>query len=293
MDIELARTFLAVTAAGNFVAAAARLHVTQSTVSARIKALEQQMGTTLLRRGRGGAELTASGRRFLRHAKVMVRTYEQARHDVGLSSEFSAGLTLSGRIALWDGFLPNWVNWMRQRAADVSLRLEIGFEEGIMQGLVQGDIDIGVMYTPQSRPAITAEYIFGEPLVLMTSARDRQWQDASYVHIDWGPEFLAQFAARFPEVDTSAQRVNIGWLAMQLICNHGGSAYLPIRLVRQLVKSRQLFPVEDSPLITLPVYMAYPIDRQEPHIRTAIQGLRELGQEEERRQSLDDLSGVR
>ena len=109
MDIEFARTFLAVTAAGNFVAAAARLHVTQSTVSARIKTLEQQMGTTLLRRGRGGAELTASGRRFLRHAKVMVRTYEQARHDVGLSSEFSAGLTLIVRFALWDWLLPYWV----------------------------------------------------------------------------------------------------------------------------------------------------------------------------------------
>ncbi|MDF1528973.1 MAG: LysR family transcriptional regulator [Sedimenticola sp.] len=292
MDIEFARTFLAVTAAGNFVGAAAKLHITQSTVSARIKTLEQQLGTALFRRGRGGAALTAAGRRFLRHAKIMVRTYEQARHDVGLSSGFSAGLTLQGRSALWDGFLPLWVHWMRQSAPDISLRLEIGFEEGIMQGMVQGDIDIGVMYTPQSRPAIAAEYIFGESLVLMTSSRERKWQDTSYLHIDWGPEFLAQFAARFPDVDTSAQRVNIGWLAMQLINNYGGSAYLPLRLVRHLIQSQQLFPVEDSPLITLPVYMVYPLDRQEAHITTAIKGLRELGAEEDQRHSLDDLSMV-
>ena len=39
MDTELARTFLAVVSAGNFVTAAEKLHVTQSTVSARIQTL--------------------------------------------------------------------------------------------------------------------------------------------------------------------------------------------------------------------------------------------------------------
>jgi len=61
MDIQLARTFLAVAATGSFIGAAERLHITQSTVSARIKTLEQQLGTSLFRRGRGGAELTAPG----------------------------------------------------------------------------------------------------------------------------------------------------------------------------------------------------------------------------------------
>lgn len=284
MDIQLARTFLAVAATGNFVGAADRLHITQSTVSARIKTLEQQLGTALFRRGRGGAELTAPGRRFLRHAKSLVRTFEQAMHEVGLSSDFTAGLTLSGRIALWDGFLPLWVAWMRTNAPHVSLRLEIGFEEEITQGLVRDNIDIGVMYTAESRPSLATEYLFGEELVLVTSDPNGRWQDASssYVHVDWGPEFLAQFAARFPAVDTSATRVNIGWLALQLIGNHGGSAYCPIRLVHRFIENRQLFLVDDSPLITLPVYMVYPLDRQEPHIAKALEGLRVLGAEEDR-----------
>jgi DNA-binding transcriptional LysR family regulator len=89
MDIEYARTFLAVVAAGNFVGAAARLHITQSTVSSRIQTLEDQMGVARFRRGRGGAQMTAAGRRFLRHAKALVRTLEQARHEVSLPSGFS------------------------------------------------------------------------------------------------------------------------------------------------------------------------------------------------------------
>lgn len=287
MDIELAKTFLAVAAAGNFVNAADKLHVTQSTVSARIKLLEQQLGTSLFHRGRSGAELTAAGERFLRHAKALVRIMEQALHDVGLSSSFTAGLTLSGRIALWEGFLPIWVKWMRQHAPQVSLRLEIGFEEDIMQGLVRDNIDIGVMYTPESRPSLAVDHIFSESMVLATSDPNREWQDSSYVHVDWGPEFLGQFASRFPSVDTSATRVNIGWLALQLIKSSGGSAYFPIRLVRQCIEDGELFLVNDSPLISLPVYMVYPLDRLEPHIVKAIEGLRLLGMEEELRQKQD------
>ena len=47
MDIEQARTFLAIAAHGSFLEAAGRLHVTQSTVSARIQHLEADLGARL------------------------------------------------------------------------------------------------------------------------------------------------------------------------------------------------------------------------------------------------------
>ncbi|MGH6903755.1 MAG: LysR family transcriptional regulator, partial [Geminicoccaceae bacterium] len=55
METELARTFLTVVAAGNFISAAERLHVTQSTVSARIHTLEEQLGSSLFVRNKAGA----------------------------------------------------------------------------------------------------------------------------------------------------------------------------------------------------------------------------------------------
>ena len=223
MDIEFARTFLAVSAAGNFVGAAQRLHVTQSTVSARIQTLESQLGAALFRRGRNGAELTPAGQRFLRHAKTLVQTVDQAKHDVGLPAGFSGSLTLRGRIALWDGFLPRWVAKMRQAHPDISLRLEVGFEEDIMQGLVQGTVDVGVMYTPESRPGLGIERLFEEMLVLVASEPDRPWPDTGYIHLDWGAEFHAQFTTRFPEVEPPAITANIGWLVMQQLLYCGGS----------------------------------------------------------------------
>ena len=89
MDLEQARTFLAIAAHGSFLEAAKRLHLTQSTVSVRIRNLEAYLGASLFVRNRAGASLTPAGRRFLRHAKALVLTVEQARHDVGLPSRLS------------------------------------------------------------------------------------------------------------------------------------------------------------------------------------------------------------
>ncbi len=283
MDTELARTFLAVVASGNFVAAAKQLHITQSTVSARIKTLERELGVNLLRRGRHGAEPTVAGQRFLRHAKHLVQTLEQARHEVGLPQGFHGSLSLRGRIALWEGFLPQWSAWMRQQRPDVSLRIEIGFEEDIVQALVQGGVDIGVMYTPQHRPGLGVEALFEEQLMLVSSDRDGTWNDARYVHIDWGPEFEAQFNAHYPAEAAPALRANVGWLGVRQILHAGGSGFFPFRMTRDLVKSGRLHRVAHSPIIALPVYLVYPLDRQDPVLMTALQGLRQLSQQERQR----------
>ncbi len=282
MDTELARTFLAVAASGNFVAAANRLHVTQSTVSARIHTLETTLGATLFQRGRNGAELTASGKRFLRHAKNLVRTLKQAQHDVGLPQGFRDVLTLSGRIALWEGFLPQWVDWMRSAAPDVSLRLEIGFEADIMQGLIEGTVEVGVMYTPTSRPGLTVETLFDETLLLMSNEPARPWPDQGYIHIDWGPEFHAQFSEHYPDV-APIMIANIGWLGVQHILAYGGSGYFPQRLVRQYIEAGKLWRVPNTPEFTLSASMVFPRDTDNPTLSHALQGLRQLAHEEQAR----------
>lgn len=280
MDTELARTFLAVAATGNFVAAAGRLHVTQSTVSARIHTLEGQLGARLFQRGRNGAELTAAGKRFLNHAKNLVRTLEQARHDVGLPQGYRDVLTMSARIALWEGFLPRWVEWMRQAAPDVSLRLEIGFEADIMQGLIEGTVDIGAMYTPVTRPGLVIERLFDETLLLVASPRASEWTGEDYIHIDWGPEFHAQFSEHYPDVASPAMTVNIGWLAIQQTLAYGGSGYFPQRLVREYIDSGRLQLVPDSPVFSLPAYAVFPRESHHDALNHALEGLRVLAQAE-------------
>ena len=66
MDIELARTFLEIVSTGSFIKAADRLHVAQTTVSARVRLLEQQLGRPLFVRNKAGARTIPSLRSDIR-----------------------------------------------------------------------------------------------------------------------------------------------------------------------------------------------------------------------------------
>ena len=75
MDIALARTFLEIVAAGNFVRAAERLHVTQTAVSVRVQTLEELLGRKLFVRNKSGATLTQAGEQFMRYAPLLVQVW--------------------------------------------------------------------------------------------------------------------------------------------------------------------------------------------------------------------------
>lgn len=271
VDTELARTFLAVTAAGSFVGAAERMHVTQSTVSARIQSLEQQLGCRLFNRNKAGAAITEAGRRFQKHAALLVRTVEQARHDVGLPRGYRASVTIGARIGLWDGFLLDWLADLRATAPDVSFRAEIGFEPDLMQGLVDGRIDIGVMYAPQRRPRLEMTLLMEEDLVLVAAAGGSC--DAPYIYVDWGPEFYARHSASFPDLAGPALSVNIGWLGLRYLFEHGGSGYFPFRIVEGLIASGRLTRVAGAPDFPMPAWLVYPADRDRDLIDPMIAAL--------------------
>ncbi|TIM80540.1 MAG: LysR family transcriptional regulator [Mesorhizobium sp.] len=71
MQLDHIETFLDIMESRNFNRTADRLGVTQSTVSTRIRNLEQAIGSELFLRGRAGAEPTAAGRRFEAYAPAM------------------------------------------------------------------------------------------------------------------------------------------------------------------------------------------------------------------------------
>jgi DNA-binding transcriptional LysR family regulator len=277
MDTELARTFLTVIAAGNFITAAERLHVTQSTVSSRIHSLEDQLGCKLFVRNKAGTALTAAGRQFHKHAVTLVRTAEQARHEVGVPKGFRASLTIGGRFGLWEELLLEWIPLMRARAPDVSVRAEIAVEAEIMQGLVEGRVDIGVMYTPQSRPGLKVEQLFEEKLVLVsTDPASSAEPGPDYVYIDWGPEFFATHNVTFPDFAGPALSANVGWIGLQYILKNGGSGYFPLRLIRQDLKSGRLTRLTDAPEFTLPAYAVYPAEGDPDLFGAALSLMHEL-----------------
>lgn len=282
MDTELARTFLVVVAAGSFVEAAQRLHVTQSTVSARIQRLEDSLGVELFVRNKAGTTLTAAGRKFQRHASLLTRTVEEARQEIGVGGGYGETLTIGGRIGLWEDLLLRWLPEFAARAPTVAVRALIGFEEELMQALIEGRANIAVMYTPQARPGLTIEPLFEEQLVMVSTRAGSVGEPQSdYVYVDWGPEFFAHHALAFPAFAGAALTVNIGWLGLQRILTYGGTGYFPVRMIRKYEQQGRLHRVDGTPEFRLPAYVCFPT-RSDSESRTlAVEMIRRVTAEAE------------
>jgi DNA-binding transcriptional LysR family regulator len=80
MNLAFVRYFLAVAETGAFTAAAARVHVTQPTLSTGIARLEELLGTRLFER-QGRVRLTEAGERFLPRARSMLAEWAAAESD--------------------------------------------------------------------------------------------------------------------------------------------------------------------------------------------------------------------
>lgn len=274
MDIIQIQTFLAVMECGSFIAAADRVHVTQSTVSMRIRTLEEQLGKSLFDRNRAGAVPTAVGNQFHRHALSLVRIWEQARLDVSLPEGYSASLAIGGQFSLWDGFLMNWVSWIRKRLPDVALRTQLGLSSTLMQRLVDGTLDIGFMYSPQSRPGFEVDLLFREELVLATSEPETAgFPGNNYVYVDWGPEFQADHTVNFPELKAPGLVMDLGSAGLQYILENPGSGYFPRRIVEAHLASGRLRISDQAPSFYYPAYVVYPRDMEPDTIAVLLEGL--------------------
>ncbi len=83
LPVEHLATFAAIIDEGSFEGAAARLHITPSAVSQRVKSMEQRVGSVLLRRTRP-VELTSAGATILRVARQLERLADDAARELGL-----------------------------------------------------------------------------------------------------------------------------------------------------------------------------------------------------------------
>src|SRR6476469_1045721 len=173
MDVNLARTFLVVAETGSFIHAARKMNLTQSTVSARIKGLEDMLGRPLFERSKSGAELTSAGEQFQKHALALVRVWQHAQLEVGLSDQHRDHLAVGAHATLWDGFLLKWVSWLRDNIPDIAISASASVSAVMIQRLLEGTLDLAIMYRPGQPPGLTIEHLFDEEFVLVTSAPAR------------------------------------------------------------------------------------------------------------------------
>ena len=267
MNTDHMRAFLEVAATGSFQWAAERLHVTQSTVSARIKTLEQRLGCVLLDRRHHANELTRAGRQFHRYAATAVQAWEQARHDIVLPKELTSVVGLGLQTALWDRIGNAWIQSIQSRAPELGVRTAVDYSEPLTRFLCDGFLDIAVIYVPQQRPNLTVYRLMEERLILVSGKSDRSVERAwseDYIYVDWGYPFRHHYALAFPEARTPKLQIDHPTLALQFVLGRGCCAYLLESVVRPYLDCGDLHRVTGAPEFPYPTYVAYPSDPIDP-----------------------------
>lgn len=260
MDTQLLETFLEVGRLRNFGKAADSLCVSPSTVSARIRQLEVHLGLALFTRGHHHIGLTPAGERMERHARFILGAWERAYEDTALSERHQRRLVVAGVASLWDIFLQDWLNAIYKAYPALGVRAEESTPLRVVEKLEQNMIDVGFLYdTPRIRE-VSVEEVSTIPLVMVASRPDVAAVQAignGYIRVEWGTAFASIHESYFPQRLLARGRVNSGRIALNLLLECGGAAYLPQSIVAPWCRQQRLFAVEDAPRIELKAYVAY------------------------------------
>ena len=282
MDISLARTFLEVASTGSFVAAADRLALTQTAVSARVRSLEEQLGRTLFVRNKAGARLTPSGTRFVRYATSMVQLWERAQQQVALPPGREERISVGGELSLWRPLMADWLIWMRHACPEIALHADVDSAARLLEGVQEGALDLAVIYNPPQRPGLVCELLAEEKLVMVTTAADGKVHPEQYVYVDWGPSFAGNHDAAFGELSNAPVSISLGPLALTYLLTVGGTGYFRIGSTRPFLATGQLKRVEGAPEFSHSAFAVYARQRENDTLARVRAGLRQIAAEGEK-----------
>jgi len=261
MDSTVLRTFIDVVETGSLVGAAKRLNVTQSTVTARINSLEQEIGQKLIHRNKAGTELTSAGFKLVRYAEVMLQLWRQARTETSLPEGFSYVCSLGCEVDLWQDLGPRFLEHIKASTSAAAVSAWPGNQRQIGRWLSTGFVDVALSYVPEAGPNFAAHTLFDEDIVLATTSStpiDLQRdgiRKSGYVYVDHGDDVRRQHAIVFTGDETAAITLASCRWAIDYLRHHGGSAYLPMRHVRPMLQSGFLYLVENAPRFKRRVYL--------------------------------------
>ena len=175
MELRHFRYFVAVAEAGSLtVAAAQKLHTSQPSLSRQIRDLEDEVGAQLLRRSARGIELTAAGRTFLDHARVVLAQVEAAAEAARRVAHparpcFAMGF-LTGHELTW---MPEAVKILRDELPNIDMMISSQYSPLLADGLSKGKLDAAFLRRERGLPDLAFRLLVKEPLMVVLPGSHR------------------------------------------------------------------------------------------------------------------------
>lgn len=186
----------------NFRHAANALGISLSSVSARVKMLEQDLGVLLFERHSRGVRLTEAGRQFIEHVAAGVDQLDHAVKTAGMAATGECGRLRIGVHALIPrSFLAGLIGQYREDYPGIEVEITEGTaRDGVMQ-LRADRLDVVFTAGAPELPDCHTRRIWTEQLVAALPDRHRLAKQAAVTWADLtGDTFLVRHSGTGPQV---------------------------------------------------------------------------------------------
>ena len=171
MELRQLEYLVAVAEEANFTRAAERVHISQSGVSAQVKALESELGAELFDRSGRAATLTPAGTAALPHARAALAAAGSLRHAVDdvtglIRGRLTAGMVQGCEVTPWFAALAGF----HRDHPGIDIELREDTSDVLVAGVREGTVDVALVGIAGEPPAgLAAEVIISEGLAAVVA----------------------------------------------------------------------------------------------------------------------------
>ena len=166
MDLRQLEVFAQVVETRSFSRAAEALRLTQSTVSEHVRLLEEELGTRLLDRLGRETVATRAGDLLHGYARQLLTLRAEARQAIEqYLGRMSGALVLGASSIPGEYVLPALIGRFRDRYSQVSITLMISDSQGVVQWVLDGKVELGVVGARPQHRGVEAVALMPDELV--------------------------------------------------------------------------------------------------------------------------------
>ena len=272
MNLRFVEAFYWVAQLKSVSRAAEKLFLTQSAMSARIAALEEELGTLLLDRRDKRFRLTVAGSRFVGYAQKMLELQREVKAEMGAGQPQAASLRLGAIESVLHSWLIPWIEQLRASQPGLELELTVETTPVLMDQVQRGALDVAFAALPASGDGVRSKALDAMAMCFVGQAakhRKRRYTLAELVQDELltfqrGSQPHVALLDAIRQSGLEAKRVHaissISAMA-QLVQGGFGVATLPRAAAERLVTVQGLRILQvDAVLPPLPIHASYRTD---------------------------------
>lgn len=188
MELHQLRYVLAIANTGNFTRAAEVSFVSQPSLSQQVAKLEKELGHKLFHRLGRRAVPTEAGAVFIERARRIIVEVDNAASEIRDDPLLGRQITLGAIQTVAPYLLPSLIKRTREVLPNLQINTYEGFRGDLVDGLIDGRIDLALVSTPLVDTRLSVEPIFREPLLLAVGRSHRLASKRSFTVNDLAEE---------------------------------------------------------------------------------------------------------